>query len=279
MDKLLIVVISTPNSSRVLKLNEQLAFSNQINLVYVPAVMYRNYDVNFSQDIDLQFMQRLYARSILEGEIGCSISHNLARGLIADNVAGGVVLEDDARIIDLNRFIRSACNFLEEKKDAAILNLSTYKSVSDSYVDFLSQSLSAKYRKSIGPTPLALAYALNQQAALKLVELNTPIRYLADWPKPSVPFFFSKFPSVAHGDFETPSIIDPAGQRKSLARIWFSGNYLDFLRSYHSIKRFIVNKTFVESLQDRLRKVHEFFYRLVNFKYIFFKVSSKFRKK
>jgi GR25 family glycosyltransferase involved in LPS biosynthesis len=277
MKKLLIVVIATPNSSRFLKLNEQLAYSDRIDLVYVPAVMYLKCNSNFSQDIDLEFMQSFYARSILDGEIGCSISHNLARGLIAENVSGGVILEDDARIIDMDRFIGTASKFLERTKESAILNLSTHKSVSDSYVDFLSQSLSCKYVKSIGPTPLALAYALSQQAALKLLKVNNPIRYLADWPKSSVSFFFSKFPSVAHGDFNVPSIIDPGGQRQSLARIGFNGDYFNFVGRYYPIKRLIFSKTISESLKDKMRKIHEFLYRLVNFKYIFFKVSSKFR--
>ena len=46
-------------------------------------------------------------RELTLGEIGCSLAHNRARQYLAANELGGVILEDDARIPNLDYFFDS----------------------------------------------------------------------------------------------------------------------------------------------------------------------------
>lgn len=232
MSKIPIVVIETLGLNRAKNLVEQIGQSDRFEFISLLATSSLSTQERNDWSVNATFSKLIYGRSLLEKEVYCSISHNIARALISHYPKGGVILEDDARIISEERFYETVSNFLNHANTPCLLNLSTSKSLEHKSMKFLSVTLDSGYFSIPGPTQLAVGYALTAKAADSLVKENTPVKYLADWPLAEIKWFASNFPSIAHGDKSTLSTIDPSGNlRKDFSKtkkieILFSVYYL-----------------------------------------------------
>lgn len=210
-----IFIIETPESDRSIKLKQSLGRDSRVHFETVPAKMIRNVtDLNDSGiRVEAEFFRALSNRFMSFPEIGCAYSHNLARLAIAQSKFGGIVFEDDARIINLDLLLDEVSAFLLKNINKSSL-LSLTHAVHPAQIPNI-QSTVGEYRL-YGDTPLAVAYALTPLAAQRLLEANDPVKYVSDWPEAKVKKFCLTYPLVLHGDSETQSVIDPLG---TLARV------------------------------------------------------------
>ncbi len=154
-----------------------------------------------------------FGRSLTQNERACAISHSRARTIIKDSSVGGVILEDDARILDLAQFEKTVSEFLDSKlPQKKILSLLQYH-------DERNISLSKKEKNRIfrlpGSFPLAVAYALTPNAAEELISQSNSTSGVSDWPDSACAYFFLRFGLVRHGDKNTKSIIGQVEIRTS----------------------------------------------------------------
>ena len=212
---LLVVIIETPESLRSQPLLGKFEVDSRFEVVRLPALMlHTNSDVKKNKiDTSLDEFAYFEGRLMSPQEIGCAKSHNLARKFVGESLSGGVILEDDARIENLDLFYKYALDFLEKKQGKlAVLSMN----------EFRVGGTSGFERKGIQPLLskpfLALAYALTPLAAKALYEANEPISTVADWPRIRIKYFSLFNPLVRHGDGENLSTIDIQGElnRKGL---------------------------------------------------------------
>jgi GR25 family glycosyltransferase involved in LPS biosynthesis len=269
MSKLPIVVIETPGLNRANNLCEQIKQSDRFQLIRLLATDRVNGQNSNQWSKTENFSKLIYGRALLEKEVCCSISHNNARMLISKYPTGGVILEDDARIISDERFYETVSNFLAHAEGPRLLNLSTHKSLEHKSMKFLSRTLDSGFFSISGPARLAVGYALTAKAARALVEENTPVKYLADWPLAEIKFFASDFPSIAHGDKLTLSTIDPSGKnRKDFSKakkieILFSVYFFRNRHMFESYKKFII-QMLVPRYKNKTTRLKIFIKRLTN---------------
>ncbi len=209
MSKLLVVVIDS-GTGRSLPLINQLETRGDLEVQLLSANMLQSKEdlhtsnVQYSDFDSIKYL----GRSLSLAEIGCASSHNQARVLLAATSIGGVVLEDDARICDLDGFVTLSEFFLKSRQRiAAVLNLSNPRPLMEFFSDSHGKGL--YYARRISPTPLAVGYAITSMAAKRMVENNNPIQYVSDWPSMGVSFFSAGHGLVHHGDGKTVSTIDP----------------------------------------------------------------------
>ena len=144
-----------------------------------------------------------YLRELTSGEVGCAVAHNNARCMVSAFANGAIILEDDAVLLDPQKMIADARNFLKVMEgERAVLSFFTGE---ESQVSRFFKK--RRFVRRLQSPPFAVAYALTPQAAKELVSSNTPVRYVADWPPSRVKFFQSTSNYVQHGEF--PSLIDP----------------------------------------------------------------------
>jgi len=204
---LLLVIIETPNSERSRPLIGLLAGDDRFLTHILPATMIR--DASDVESLGIKIDSTKFAffqnRELSFPEIGCAFSHNVARGIIANSAAGGVILEDDARIINLDNFYRNSLDFLiNHIGESTVLSLT--------FSSWLSRALPTNKNLTIrlfGMPPLAAANVLTRGAANNLLESNKRIHTVADWPYTSNIYYCSAEPSVWHGDADSGSVIDP----------------------------------------------------------------------
>lgn len=242
-----VVVIVTPSSDRADPLLNSLHRHEEIRLHTLDAVMLRSIsDVAESAHVfDHEFSDYVYSRSLRPGELGCSVSNTLARKFIAGFQNGGLVLEDDARVVDVNRLVISSKNFLDEFQGISAV-LSFYWTESSKFTSARNSSKSTL--RHYGHPPYTVAYALTKEAAIRFVESNTPTRFLADWPICDVKYFVSLENIVRHGDSHTTSVINSKATD-------LKENHLGILRkvAIYSGVYFFHNKSFRFSLGDFLQ--------------------------
>ena len=209
-ERIPLFIIKIPNNPRSDKLIQTLSTSKVFDLKIFPAVMYEpsmaEYEINY------EFQIALYGKKLSNGEIGCTISHRETQSMLANSIAGGVILEDDARIPNLEKFEAAVTAFLiSEVSNASVLSLLPW----DHKVrEIDANSLGHNYYKLIGQTPLNVGYALTKKAALDLSTSNLQCAYLPDWPPNNSHFFTTIGGSIIHGDNETSSILDLYGRNK-----------------------------------------------------------------
>lgn len=209
-EKIPLFVIKIPNNPRSNKLVETLSKSKIFELIIFPAVMFQPSITDY--EVDYEFQKILYGKKLSNGEIGCAISHREIQTQLANSVKGGVILEDDARIPNLERFEAAATTFLNSKRSSAsVLSLlpwdHTAKKIDAIDVKF-------DFYKLFGQTPLNVGYALTQKAALELSTSNLKHAYLPDWPPNNANFFTTLSGVVIHGDKDTSSVLDLYGRNK-----------------------------------------------------------------
>lgn len=125
-DQLLVIIIDTPNSNRSQPLLDIFNSDPRFDIVRLPACMLNTEEDVENQNIkvSLEAFDFFHARLMSPQEIGCAISHNRARQLLANSFRGGVVLEDDARITNLDSFYEIAVNFLKSQSEkSSVLSL------------------------------------------------------------------------------------------------------------------------------------------------------------
>ena len=238
MDKILVIVINsgTERSSPLIK---QLSSREELEIHSIAAHMLRTEaDLQLAgiQYSDLEAVKYM-GRSLSFPEIGCASSHNYARSLLASSANGGVILEDDARICDLDYFVTLSSVFLSSQENSpAVLNLSNSLPLIDTCSGPQENDLYLARRFS--PTPLAVGYVITSLGAGKLLSNNNPIQYVSDWPAKGVSFFSAGHGLVHHGDSQTQSTIDPAQASKRNVRSYKRSLFIllgiDFL--HHVVK-------------------------------------------
>ena len=227
-----VYIIETPLSQRSAPLIKLLSSEPRINLVRISAKMVASdRDIlDFGIKVNYKVFPLLEGRLLSHGEIGCAQSHNEARSFLAESTNGGVILEDDARISDLDSFIKISIDFLNQNRHSKrILSLTGMPQI-NKVNKKKDKSPAHKWIRIYGHTPLAVANAITPMAASDLCNSNEPIKYVADWPYSKSKFYSVKVPVVYHGDETTESLIDASGSRKSINK----GNLLFFLYSFLS---------------------------------------------
>lgn len=203
--KILVVVIRTPNSNRYMPIESQLKCDDRFKIQYVEASMASNYSDLSLKNISYspEKFELFNGRKLSPAEIGCADSHNRARKLIQSNSSGGVILEDDARIKDIDLFYNSVSIFLAQKSNSySILNLTGFRNL------YSKSSKLTSYNRIFAYPDLAVGYALTALAALVLHQANLPISNVADWPRSCCKYYVPNFVSIIHGDSNTKSLID-----------------------------------------------------------------------
>ena len=208
--KIPLFIIKIPNNPRSNKLVETLSKSKIFELIIFPAVMYQSSMTEY--DVDYEFQRSLYGKKLSNGEIGCAISHCDIQTQLADSLIGGVILEDDARIPNLERFEAAVTTFLISKRSSAsILSLLPWDHTVKK-IDAI--DLNIDFHKLFGQTPLNVGYALTQKAALELSTSNLKYAFLPDWPPNNANFFTTLSGVLIHGDKDTSSVLDLYGRNK-----------------------------------------------------------------
>ena len=159
-------------------------------------------------DTRLDLFEFLENREMSPPEIGCAYSHNIAREYISKSLIGGVILEDDARIANLESFKDVIDRFLlSQRGKPSVLNLTGLNFRNQDSTKFV-EHLSLSYFRILGQPSLAVGYALTAEAARVLREANTPIASVSDWPTSICKFYIPITPLVLHGDGDTVRTIE-----------------------------------------------------------------------
>ena len=208
-EKLLVVVIVTPNSARHVPLLKMLKGDERFEIKTLSATMLDNNSdlltsgVNFTQD----YSEVFEGRKLTNREIGCANSHNLARAMISENPLGGVILEDDARITNIDYFYTISINFLhKEVGNPIVLSLTGFRLSKNVNSFLLNKDCRAVFRM-LGKSDLAVAYVLTQESSRILNHANVPILSVSDWPESECTYYALLHPAVFHGDQYTKSYI------------------------------------------------------------------------
>jgi GR25 family glycosyltransferase involved in LPS biosynthesis len=111
MDPIPLVIISSPKEDRSAPLLNSLHASSIFEVIKLDATM----GIDLGAPESLITTQELirFGRILTQNERACAISHTRARAVIKNSNFGGVIMEDDARILDIELFQKTVCEFLE----------------------------------------------------------------------------------------------------------------------------------------------------------------------
>ena len=208
--KLFVVVIRTPNSDRYQPIKVLLENDKRFEVEYLDASMTPTYVDVTSKGIaySTEMFEYFHGRKLAPAEIGCADSHNKARKLIQNREDGGIILEDDARITNVDALFAMAINFLSsEKLNYSILSMTGFRQIGlrNSSEQLLEIN---KYIKLWGNPDLAVSYALTTKSAAELLKSNQPVKDVSDWPVTKCKYFVPIIPLVQHGELNNNSLID-----------------------------------------------------------------------
>jgi hypothetical protein len=225
MHVLLVVIITTPKSKRVEPLLNKLKGDARFVVMQIDATM----GVNMPEptEISLKSEFRDYGRSLSQSERACAASHRTARQIISQSDLGGIIFEDDARIIDVDQLYDISVHFLQKNsKQAKALSLVSYVTRDLER----SPETSRNFRCPLfSDAPLAVATALTPRAATELVLESKKSSMVADWPHSKCRFYFLRMGLVKHGDSETSSVIGDVDSR--ISQVKFSFSFSDIVKS------------------------------------------------
>lgn len=205
-----VILIQTPGLIRANPLISDLSGVRDIKLSVLPATMVQTpQDIHKMKiNIRLDLFEVLENRKMSPPEIGCAYSHNIAREYISKSLIGGVILEDDARIANLQSFKDLIDRFLiTQRGKPSVLNLTGLNFRNQDSAKF-AENVPLSYFRILGQPSLAVGYALTAEAAWVLKEANTPIASVSDWPTSICKFYVPLTPLVLHGDVDTVSTIE-----------------------------------------------------------------------
>lgn len=244
----LLVVISTPGSTRGDHLKSQLNANSGFRVHILDAVMVSDFSQIQESGIDVTRMSKGLLRPVLPNEIGCSISHNLARKIISEDALGGAILEDDVQIDSVTALLEVTSAFLETQKNVcSVLSLTT--TLGRNISEGLSNKVTRFYRL-IGTPALAQGYVLTPDAARVLIEANTPVRHLADWPISGAKFFTSNRKTVGQPADIPLSTIDPDGNKRGRGVEALQRKILMYFGIYY-----LTNSQYFESINSYFREI------------------------
>ena len=124
-----------------------------------------------------------------------------------------VVLEDDARIPNLEIFELVVASYLEKhSNDKSILSLVPWKHENKSTQNL---NLAPEIIGLSGSTPTTVAYVITPKSMKEMSDSNSDFSFLPDWPPSSVKFYTTIHGVVTHGDSNTTSLIDSVGRKKT----------------------------------------------------------------
>jgi GR25 family glycosyltransferase involved in LPS biosynthesis len=177
-------------------------------------------DLKVPSDIAISEEISNYGRRLTQNERACALSHTSAREIISKSEFGGVILEDDARIINLENFYSLSVRFLlRNQKKRKILSLVNYFS---NKPENKSQIRPKSYFRLLSHAPLAVAAAITPKAAKQLLKNSKKNSAVADWPGFRCVFYILNTGVVNHGDAESESIIGNVGFRVEQGTINFT---------------------------------------------------------
>lgn len=213
--KIPVTIIRTPDSERINPLIEQLRVADFFEVVIIDAVM--GYSLDSPQPRIIEQELNLYGRVLTQNERACAISHRRAREIIAASEIGGIILEDDARIVDLDRLELLATRFLQEQNSRkSILSLVVYKNENSPTRSDLKDNRTLRL---FSEAPLAVGVLLTPEAAQELVVESRTLSFTADWPHSKCRHFVLKRGVVRHGDSTTESVIGATKTRVHKKRL------------------------------------------------------------
>lgn len=211
MDPIPLVIIASPMQDRSAPLLNSLEPSLIFEVIKLDATM----GVELGAPKSLVTKEELvrFGRALTQNERACAISHSRAREIIKNSNFGGVILEDDARILNLALFEKTICEFLvSQRLQKKILSLVQYHGTNEP------SSLGKQQNRLIrlpGSFPLAVAYTLTPKAAEELNYQSNKRSGISDWPESSCTYYFLRSGLVRHGDEQTNSIIGQVEIRTS----------------------------------------------------------------
>jgi len=205
-----VVVVTVPNSNRVLPLESELKKARHLEVIKFDAVMYHRQIENFQPNFIKQ--KTLYSKELSNGEIGCAISHQNIQARYMDNQECIIVLEDDARILDIELFEKLSREFIYTYGQSdAVLSLLAWN---DSVNVHNEKTDDHKIVRLAGRTPLTVGYVITPSAMRSLSRANADFSYLPDWPPTKTKFYITRSGVIQHGDGITESLIDKSGRKK-----------------------------------------------------------------
>jgi hypothetical protein len=214
-----VLVVGDKNAQRIQPLLNKFSTDDRFDLEFWEPVYLKTFgdeqiiESGFNVKKSTSFM----SRKLSLNEIGCSLAHNRAREYLADSEFGGVILEDDARIPDLDYFFTSATLFLKSVKVPGVLNFASVRIIED----FASISGDIPtLRKQICHSPLNVGYVLNKSGAQMLANSKYRLCMSSDWPFSKINKYVLTNPAVAHGDAENVSTIDPENLLGRTTKSW-----------------------------------------------------------
>jgi hypothetical protein len=209
-DMIKVILLSVPNSERVLPLEGALKNSNRFDVNKFEAVMYNTSMSKYTPNFKKQKV--LYSRVLSNGETGCTISHQLIQKEYSLQANPVVILEDDARIPNLDDFEMVVQQFIEAHgEEDAVLSLLPWNSA------FVKpqQRAGLSIISLTGNSPLTVGYVITPKAMASISALNSDFSYLPDWPPTETKYYITNKGVINHGDDSTTSLIDQTGRVKT----------------------------------------------------------------
>ncbi len=260
-----IVIIGDKDGTRIKPLLKTFANDERFNIkIWAPVYLDSFSSEKLLQsDFDVSKSTIYMLRKLSLAEIGCVLAHNEARNFLATKEYGGVILEDDARIPNLDYFFDSATLFLDTIKIPSILNFAKIRKLEN--FDTVFPDIPVIQKENAYP-PSAIAYVLNKPGAEILSKTKYRLCSVPDWPYANIKKFSLSNPAVAHGDAETFSTIDPENLLNRGVHSW--KNRILLFSFYYYFK----NRKIFGGLSEYIKVmlVHRFFYQ-------FNKISQRFR--
>jgi len=209
-DMIKVILLSVPNSERVLPLEGALKTSNRFDVNKFEAIMYDTSMSKYAPNFKKQKV--LYSRLLSNGETGCTISHQLIQKKYSSQTKPIVILEDDARIPNLGDLEMLVQQFIDRYgEEDAVLSLLPWKSA---FVK-VNQRANLSIIPLTGNSPLTVGYVITPKAMASISGLNSDFSYLPDWPPTETKFYITNKGVINHGDESTTSLIDQTGRVKT----------------------------------------------------------------
>jgi GR25 family glycosyltransferase involved in LPS biosynthesis len=120
-------------------------------------------------------------RDPLPGEIGCAKSHlNVYSKMINNENSWALILEDDAEILNSTELFHAIQAFVsDDVQFPAVYSLYTENfPIKNLHLEQVKQEF---IKTKIAP-PTTVAYLINNQAARLFLQIQNPIKFVADWP-------------------------------------------------------------------------------------------------
>ena len=199
-------VIVGGDSPRSKNLRQDLEGSGYFQVEIQPRILPADLD---EYDLDVEPSDQRYGRDLSITERCCALAHQRAQKRIRSN--GGVILEDDAVVLDVHVFAAYASWAVESNK-GVLLNLSSTNCAEEINWEFENN----RVVRTCGPSALAVGYAASSEVLCQLIDANLSLQYVADWPPIRASHYRLKFPVVAHGHRDYESLIAGTTSRDSV---------------------------------------------------------------